>query len=437
MNPTKSIKFTILIVSTLLAFSATAYDFEVDGVCYDINQGNESVIVSQISSLNGDVIIPKTVINKGKTYLVTSIGDLAFFGCIGLMDVTIPNSVTSIGDHAFSGCSGLTDVTIPNSVTSIGECAFYGCSGLTDVTIPNSTISIGNNAFEGCSGLTDLIIPNSITSIGLGAFDGCSGLTSIVVEKGNSNYDSRDDCNAIIETSSNTLVVGCKNTIFPNSVTSIDDYAFKGCSGLTDLTIPNSITSIGLGAFDGCSGLTSIVVIKGNSNYDSRDDCNAIIETKIDRLSFGCKNTIIPNSVTSIDERAFFGCSDLGCVAIPNSITAIYDNAYACCTGLTSVAIPNSVMNIYENAFNDCDDLTSVTIGNSVTYIGNYSFSCKNLEKIYCNCAVPAEVRDNAFASVDYNTCILYVPKGSQKAYKDASVWCNFVNIKEWEPDKK
>ena len=209
---------------------------------------------------------------------VTSIGYGAFEGCSGLTSVTIPNSVTSIGEQAFDGCSGLTSVTIGNSVTSIGDYAFYKCSGLTSVTIPNSVTSIGSYAFEGCSSLTSVTIPNSVTSIEYGAFVACSGLTSIVVEDGNPVYDSRNNCNAIIETSTNTLHSGCKTTIIPNSVTSIGYLAFLGCGGLTTVTIPKSVTSIATGAFVACSGLTSVT---------------------------------IPNSVTSIGVRAFYLCSKL------------------------------------------------------------------------------------------------------------------------------
>ena len=273
---------------------------------------------------------------------VTSIGYNAFHGCSGLTSVTIPANVTSIGGNAFSGCSSLTSVTIPNSVTSIGsgafsgtawynnqpdgivyagkvlyiykgtmpdgtkvkikdgtlsiaESAFSGCSGLASVTIPNSVTSISGYAFYGCSGLTSVTIPASVTSIGGNVFYICSGLTSIIVEEGNTAYDSRDNCNAIIETASNTLIAGCKNTTIPNSVSSIGNGAFCGCSGLTSITIPNSVTLINFLAFSSCSGLTSVV---------------------------------IPNSVTTICPYAFSGCKSLTSISIGSGLTEICGHAF-------------------------------------------------------------------------------------------------------------
>ena len=274
-----------------------------DGLLYYKITSNSdmSVILTKAEKTAQNVEIPKYVIINGEKYAVTeirievfeffdglksiiipnsvtSIGSYAFYGCSGLTSLTIPNSVTSIGNGAFEYCSGLTSLTIPNSVTSIGESAFSGCSGLTSLTIPNSVTSIGESAFRGCSGLTSLTIPNSVTSIGNGAFYNCSGLTSITVDSKNTIYDSRNNCNAIIRKSDNTLLFGCKNTIIPNSVTSIGNGAFYKCSGLTSMTIPNSVTSIGESAFYGCSGLTSLT---------------------------------IPNSVTSIGYRAFSGCMEL------------------------------------------------------------------------------------------------------------------------------
>ena len=234
-------------------------EFVVDGIYYKVDENNTASVIKGNRTYSGDIVIPAYVNYDGKTYNVTSIDEYAFQSCSGLTSVTIPNSVTSIGDFAFIGCSGLTSLLIPSNVTSIGSWTFYNCRGLTSVTIPNSVTSIGDLAFWDCSGLTSVTIPNSVTYIGNSVFRNCSGLASVKVESGNIKYDSRNDCNAIIEKSSQTLIAGCKNTIIPNGVTTIGEHAFSGCDGLTSVTIPNSVTSIGKGAFYGCNGLKTIV----------------------------------------------------------------------------------------------------------------------------------------------------------------------------------
>ena len=247
----------------LLAIASFAHDFEVDGIYYVITSSSSNPPTVSVSyegtssysynnEYSGNVTIPESVTYSGKTYSVTSIGNGAFDGCEGLTSVTIPSNVTSIGGSAFSNCSSLTSITIPSSVTSIGSSAFSRCSGLTSVTIPSSVTAIGSWTFNGCTGLTSITIPSSVTSISQNAFWSCSGLSSINVDKGNAVYDSRDNCNAIIKTSTNALVLGCQNTIIPSSVTSIGIFAFDGCSGLTSITIPSSVTSIDGYAFAYC-----------------------------------------------------------------------------------------------------------------------------------------------------------------------------------------
>ena len=404
---------------------------------------------------------------------VTSIVNGAFNNCSSLMNVTIPSSVTSIGSSAFSGCSGLTSVTIPEGVTSISSSVFSGCSSMTSVTIPEGVTSIGGSAFQGCSGLTSVTIPSSVTSIGGSAFQGCSGLTSVTIPEGVTSlgwyvFSGCTSLTSVALPNSMTRIggaafEGCRSLTsitIPNSVTCIDQNAFWGCSGLTSITIPNSVTTIGIYAFSGCTGLTSvtipnsvtklgstyflgdpfgnpfsdcsslslIIVESGNSNYDSRDDCNAIIDKNVKTLIAGCKNTIIPNSVTRIGYDAFSGCSGLTSVTIPSSVTSIGSSAFYGCSGLTSVTIPSSVTSIGSSAFSGCSGLTSVTIPSSVTSIGSYAFSgCSSLTSVYFYKETPPTIDNSTFFEPARTT--LYVPEGSMAAYQSAAYWKDFKLI--------
>ena len=398
-------RFSLLLLALLLPATASAYDFEVDGIYYNIN-GNEATVTHKnwsFGAYSGSVVIPITVTYNGTTYRVTAIDVYAFSGCTGLTSIDIPNSVTEIGGWAFSGCSGLTSITIPNSVTTI--------NGLT---------------FSGCTGLTSIDIPNSVTSLGYGVFYNCTGLTSIVVESGNPKYDSRNNCNAIIETASNTLIYGCKNTAIPNSVTAIGNYAFDNFSGLTSIDIPNSVTSIGEGAFWGCSGLTSItipnsVTFIGDGAFH---DCTGLTSVNIHDLDAWCKidfNNFYSNPLYYA-QHLFIDGEETTDLVIPESVTSIGGYAFYGCTGLTSVTIPNSMTSIGKEAFSCCSGLTSVTIPNSVTSVGGKAFyNCSGLTDVYCYIADPLSVSlaGNAFDLYDGDASerTLHVLPGTTEAY--------------------
>ena len=312
---------------------------------------------------------------------VTSIGESVFYCCYNLTSITIPDSVTSIGDWAFSECDSLTYNEYDNAYylgndnnphlvmvraknNSITSCkiheetkfihspAFYNCDSLTSITIPDSVTNIGDYAFYWCTSLTSITIPDSVTSIGDEVFYLCTSLTSITI---------------------------------PDSVTSIGDYAFGECYNLTSITIPDSVTSIGDEAFYCCTSLADINVNANNVNYSSIDG-NLYSKDKTTLIQYAAGKTatsfVIPNSVTSIGERAFC-CTSLTSITIPDGVTSIGDWAFSDCYDLTGITIPDSVTSIGDYSFKYCSSLTSITIPDSVTSIGNYAFSdCDSLTSI-------------------------------------------------------
>ena len=315
---------------------------------------NPTYIVSPFYSNPFGATIISNTYEDGKGIItfdkdLTSIGDYAFFQCENLTNMVIPNSVTIMGNSLFSQCFSLKNVIIPNSVTTIGDNTFAHCSSLAEITIPNSVTSIGNYMFYGCKSLTEIIIPNNVISIGDQAFYQCYSL---------------------------------KGFIIPNSVTTIGKFAFSQCSSLTNITIPNNVISIGHSAF-GCSSLKNIIVETGNSVYDSRENCNGIIETSTNTLIQGCGKTIIPNSVTTIGNYAFYCCSSMTEFTIPESVTTIGSESFALCHSLANITIPNSVISIGFRAFYNCNALKEITISNGVINIEDYAFiGCSSLEKI-------------------------------------------------------
>ena len=337
---------------------------------------------------------------------VVEIGEHAFACNLSLESVpSIPSSVKKIAEGAFWECTSLKEAFIPGSVQEIGNFVFYGCTKLESVHLSQGIEKLGHNLFTNCKNLAELFIPASVRWIIFPFTEGCTKLTSIKVDKDNRKYDSRENCNAILDKfygDGKKLLAACTTTVIPSSVRTIGSFAFSSC-GLTDLVIPDTVTKIESLAFcyckdlksvtipasvteiDGnpftdCPALSSIVVAEDNPVYDSRDNCNAIIDTKTGKVISWCLGTNISFTVKSIGERAF-------------------------CSGETHIVIPKGVKRLKEGIFNDCCNDIKVTLPTGVAKIDECVFD---------------------------NYCTIYVPYGKVDYYKErivASCWDCIVEL--------
>ncbi len=431
--------------------------FEADGIYYTVTAQKESVAVSlaglyyseenYLEYYKGDIVIPSTVSYRGYTYDVTSIEGDAFRASSQLTSIVIPESVTSIGWNAFNGCTGLRSVSLPNSITEIGPNVFEGCTALTEITIPENVTSIGYMAFSNTN-LTSIFIPQGVSYIEW-AFMGCSALTSIIVDENNPYYNSRDNCNAIIETASNTLIVGCKNTIIPNSVTSIGRQAFWECTDLAEISIPNSVTQIEYGAFTSCTGLTSVKI---------PDNIVSIGDLAFQNCS-NLRDVAIPSTITTIGWCAFRGCDNLSTFIIdddssemPNAPMRTLNNnkspyrtvaeegislgsqLLSGCINLNKVVLPNRVTQMCDSVFYNCQSLDHITIPANITSIGADVFNgCDALQYIESNAITPPVIDVSTFNGID-RTIPLHIPANTQESYSTAEYWNEFTNM--YEPIK-
>ena len=454
-----------------------------------------------VQGVNGDVTIPdgveivgphsfrgcSTLTNVVFSGSVTNIASQAFYYCRGLTRVIIPGNVANIGAEAFMGCTSLGGVEIGDGVTSIGNLAFSRCSELRSVTIPSTMMSIGSSAFSSCndelfdvakisgvklvdgwavgytsaailsgtlnlkdvrgvadlafsscSRLTSVAIPSSLTYIGAGAFSGCARLQSFVVDPGNAAYKSESGLLLSKDGARLVAVPGAlTRVVIPSDVTSIESYAFSGCSRLTSITLPVGLTDIGVSVFSGCSGLTSATIPDGVTSIGSSAfyGCSSLASvtipagvTSIGSSAFsGCSSlasVIIPTGVTSIGSSAFYGCSSLASVTIPAGVTSIGSSAFCGCSSLTSVAVPAGVTSIGDSAFSGCSSLASVTIPAGVTSIGSLAFSrCSSLTSAIIPAGVTS-IGSSAFSGCSSLTSAI-IPAGVTSIGSSAFSGCS------------
>lgn len=431
------------------------------------------------------VVLPNSIID---------IGSQAFNRCNSLMSITIPNSVTDIGSRAFFYCENLESATLPNSITRIEECLFMGCKSLTNISGYNNVEYIGSNAFydtpwlanlsdganyigrvlymykgkmpanttikikDGCTqiagsafsnqvGLVAITIPSSLVTLESNPFYRCDSLRSITVSTSNPVFDSRNNCNAIIKTKENELVVGCVATSIPNTVKSIGRYAFYySNSAMYEINIPDNVDSIANNAYYYVPNVKKISIGKGlrtmgnpfwygsNSNsitvssanpyFDSRNNCNAIIETATNKLILGCNKTEIPNNVKTIGEFAFANNSIISSITLPNSVTAIEEEAFSYMTNLRSITIGKNVKSLGKNMLYN------------YTNINNKLISIRSMINFPTD--IDKEVFYKCYKEEDslYNHVTLYIPRGCKANYQSAAGWKKFKHIVEIDDDE-
>lgn len=373
----------VLMIALLLAvaLSASAYDFMVDGIAYNVNSDGTTVTVVQDNqyhpTYSGDIIVPDVVSNDGKDYSVVAIGERAFIQCRNLTSITMPETLRLIDKEAFMECSGLVTIVVPSSVEELNRGAFLGCTSLESVTLPASLEDLNNYLFFGCTGLTAIQLPSSLKHINSSVFDGCASI---------------------------------KEMIIPDSVESINNYAFRNCTSLEEITIGESLKHISKDAFD--TNCPKLKKVRWNvidfDEFQSRDDNPFYIlnyfRNNITSFEFGNKVRLIPSYICS-------QFTNLESINLPPSVRSIGDEAFVLCGAVTSLHIPQGVETIGDYSFAQCEALTSIVSD----IINPHSVTCS----------------DSAFAMIDKTTCTLYVPKGTLASYQSTAPWSEFLNIIE------
>lgn len=468
--------------STYFVYLPVSYqgDFTIPGTpekiacqAFDNCDGLTSVVVpSSVTNINDLAFINcdhlQTVpLPDGLVY----IGSRAFEGCVSLDSITIPARIKTINERTFYNCPVLSSIDIPDSVTSIGNYAFSYCSAMTSISFPSNLKGFGRDMLQGCTNLDTIhwnvksynsfstvsyydpfysirgqvtafnfgdsvqVIPDnlcynmkqltslslgcSITKIGNGAFEGCSNIKSI-----HWNLRTNSDPKIYTEAPFYGLRDSITEFTFGDSVRYIPNYLCHSMKHLRQLYIPENVSAIGAFAFRYVEDLDSISVHAGNKHYDSRQNCNALIESATDELLLGCYKTYFPADIKGIGDCAFHHVRNLQSVILPKNVTFVGKEAFNNCKDLAELSLPNAIETIDDYAFQDCDSLSSVTLPENLAFVGLRAFAhCSGLELINCKAPTPPIIDITSFSGT---TCPFYVPCANIAAYRSAPIWADF-----------
>lgn len=438
-----------LLLASMSVFLAEAYDFEIDGIYYNILSKNSRTVEVTYrdpvdTGYRGTVTVPPAVVYEGDLYDVTAIGEHAFDNSEKLTEINLPEGITVLKEYSFAHCTALKGIKLPATLTDIKGSAFDYCAALESIRLPE-VINIGSSSFGNCTSLVDIDLGEKLQTIGTFAFRGstllpkisipasviyigdysflyCTALKEIEVAEANKFYSWAD---GLLLNKEKTAVLACAqgNTeiVVPEGITKITDTGFYGAIKLEKISLPSTLTSIGSSSFYGCAELLQLD---------------------------------IPESVTSIGEGAFRSCVKLTSIKLPSALTEISDMLFASCAGLKAIEIPDGVVKIGETAFAECSSLESVEIGNGVSDIKMLAFSfcpelkdvvfgyglknigtqafrgCPKIEHVECHAMVPPDVTgDYLFENRVYEDAMLYVPAESREAYETTAPWSSFMSI--------
>lgn len=388
----------------LVAARAGAYSFSVDDVYYNIvSETDRTVEVTNDNPYGntylGNVVIPESVENDGKTYAVVAIGDQAFYDSSNLKSVTIPSTVTRIGSGAFSDCQAIDNIELPDAITEIPDHAFYNCIKLTYVNIPEGVTSIGDYAFGECAMLTDRILPAGLLSIGTGAFSSCMTFTEVYI---------------------------------PASCKQISDLAFYACMNLIAINVeednPNYMSDDGVFYNKEQTVLYQYPAKRPGTSYDVPSTVKVMVS-----YAFNCCQQLtritIPDSVTEMGEGCFFYCDALSDLRLSAGLTSIPAWSFAFCQSLTGFHAMAGVTSVGDDAFFNCSALREVSFPASMLKMGDEVLSgCTALRSVTCIAPVPPECTDYTFETGNYSA-VLSVPEESKDKYAAAAGWSGFTNV--------